>query len=172
MDIVGGLRARLIRQSIFQYVYDGLDELGWFDPTRPHLPVTFESKAQDTEEEIRLNTAALSDENDAESGWELGSNMTENSWQFYIDIFAESDALGLHFIQDVRDLLRGRFTSIGYDRESFDVYDYRQATPPVLFICSIENVDVDKAHGFLKPWLQHWYGCAFEVVDAYGAEGI
>lgn len=169
-DVVGGLRARLIRQSLYEYILNGLDALGWFDPTRPHLRVVFESKGQNTEDEIAFNTSALSDENDRESGWELGSNLTENTWQFYVDFFAESDALGLHFIQDVRDLLRGRFTSIGYGSESFDVYDYRQATPPVIFRCDIENVDVDKAHGFLKPWLQHWYECAFDVVDNYADE--
>lgn len=164
-DVVGGLKVRLIRESIFQYITAALEDLGWFDPTIPaQNPVIFESKAQDQDQEIKFNTAALSDENDRESGWQLGDNNIENTWQMYLDIFAESDALGLHFVQDIAAVLRGKFVTLGYDKPSFEVFDYRQATPPVLFSCDIENIDVDKAHGFLKPWLQHWYSVAFDVV--------
>jgi hypothetical protein len=170
-DIVGGLRARLIRESVFEKLRTGLTDLGWFDAGRPHSPIILESRSQNQDETIVINTVALSDENDFESGWEMGSNLTEQTWQMYVDFFAENDALGLSLIRDVRDILRGRFTSIGQDSTFFNVYDYRQATPPILFQCEIQNVDTDRAHGFLKPWLEHWYACNFEVVDAYASEG-
>lgn len=168
--IVGGLRARLIRESLFEMLRDSLDQLDWFDPTRPHKPIIWESRGHRPDEEIIINTAALSDENMDETDWELGSQMTEHTWQMYVDFFADSDALGLHFIRDVQDILRGRFTVIGRSRPRFDVYDFRQATPPVIFSCELENVVVDKAHGFLKPWLEHWYSCSFQVIDYYDSD--
>ena len=167
-EIVGGLRARLIRESLFEKVQAGLTSLGWFATNRPHSPVTFESRGKNQNEQIIINTAALSDETDRETGWEMGSNMSETTWQMYIDFFAESDAIGLHFIKDVRDILRGKLPSIGHGSTFFNVYDYRQATPPILFQCEIDNVDTDKAHGFLKPWLEHWYACSFDIIDTYG----
>lgn len=169
-DIVGGLRARLIRESLFKTVHESLADLGWFDPTRPHLPVRFVSRAQNHNEQIVQNTAALSDENMNGEELELGSGLTEYRWTFYIDFFADSDALGLHFIRDVKDILEGRMTAIGRNNAAFDVYDYTQATPPILFSCLIDEVEVAKSHGFLKPWLEHWYACGFVVVDHYNRD--
>ncbi len=169
-DIVGGLRARLIRESLYQKIEAGLTDLGWFDAGRPHQPIQFLPKGANQDDPIEENTLALADENDYESGWEMGSNLTEQTWQMYVDFYAESDALGLSLIRDVRDILRGRFTSIGQDTTWFHVYDFREATPPILFQCEIQNVDTDRAHGFLKPWLAHWYSCVFEIVDTYADE--
>ncbi len=168
--IVGGLRSRLIRESCFEMVRGSLTQLGWFDPTRPHLPVTFESRQQTHEEPIIPNTAALSDENLTETDWELGSQLAEHTWQMYIDFYADNDAIGLHFIRDVQDILRGRISAIGRTQPNFAVYDFRQATPPLLFFCDLERVVVDKSHGFLKPWLLHWYSCSFEIIDYYATD--
>lgn len=168
--IVGGLRARLVRESLFEMLQSSLDDLGWFDPTRPHKALILESRPRNQDQQIEINTATLSDENMDETDWELGSQLTEHTWMMWIDFFADSDALGLHFIRDVQDILRGRFSSIGRTAPRFDVYDYRQATPSVIFSCELENVVVDKAHGFLKPWLEHWYACSFEVIDYYSSD--
>lgn len=170
-EVVGGLRARLIRESVYQMIYSSLDALNWFDPTRPHLPVSFESKSADTNVQILENTAALGDES-MPPGFdvELGSRLTERRWTMYVDFFGQNDALSLHFIRDVEDILEGRITAVGRTRPQVDVYDYQQATPPILFTCDIENVMVDRAHGFLKPWLEHWYSCSFTVVDVMGVD--
>ena len=174
-DIVGGLRARLIRESLFEMLNAGLTDLGWFDPTRPYSPIEFVSRGQNQDEVIPINMAALSDESDREGDVELGSTLTEQTWQMYVDFFAEDDALGLHFIKDVRDILRGRFTTsipnAAHRGPMVPVYDYRQATPPVVFHVEVQNTDTDKPHGFLKPWLEHWYVCIFEIVDYYDSEG-
>jgi hypothetical protein len=168
--IVGGLRARLIRESLFQMIEEALTDLGWFASTRPHLPLTFRSGQVDQNTQIALNTAALWDENTADEDAELGSNLTEERGVYYIDFYAESDPLGRHFISDVKDILRGKFTSIDRDDPSFDVYDYTQATPPVITRCQIEEVETGHAHGFSHPWMAHWYSCQFVVVDTYGDE--
>lgn len=169
--VVGGERARLIRESVFQLVKSNLTTLGWFDPTRPHLPIDFVSRSFDQSQQIPINSAALSDENMTDRYVELGSLLSENTWQMYIDFFADSDALGLHFIRDVQDILRGRFSSIGRNDTVFNVYDFTLPGPPVIFTCDIENVVVDRAHGFLKPWLEHWYSCSFTILDYYDSEG-
>lgn len=168
--ITGGLRLRLIRESLFAMIEDALDQLDWFDGTRPHLPVTFLSKNLNHDVQIDPNTGALTDENMASDEVELGSLMAEHRWIFYVDFFAESDALGLHFIGDVKGILEGRMNSIGRDDPSFTVYDYRQATPPSIATCQIEDVTTDRAHGFLKPWLEHWYAAQFTVLDYYADE--
>lgn len=169
-DIVGGLRARLIRESVFRMVEQGLTDLDWFDSNNPNLPISFLSRSQNQDEPIEPNTVALSDENTTGIELELGSQLTETRWQMYFDFFADSDAIGLHLVRDIKDILEGRMTFIGRDDPSFYVYDYRQPVPPILFKCQIENVTVDKAHGFVKPWLEHWYACAFTVVDTYSRD--
>lgn len=169
-DIVGGLRARLVKESLFRMLYEALEDLNWFDPSNPASPIEFHSRMLNREERIEFNTAALTDENETGEEIELGSGLTESKWTFYVDFFAENDAIGLHFIQDVKAILEGRMTVINRFDSTFDVYDYRQATPPILFTCQIEDVGVDRAHGFLKPWLEHWYAVQFVVVDVYNRD--
>lgn len=170
MDVVGGLRARLIRESLFRTVEQSLTDLDWFNSGNPTLPITFDSRSRNQDEQIMINTLTLSDENTSGTPVELGSQLSEERWSMYIDFYADSDALGLHLIRDVKDILEGRISLIGRTDPSFDVFDYRQATPPILFRCQIENVTVDRAHGFLKPWLEHWYACSFTVVDYYSRD--
>lgn len=166
-QIVGGLRARLIRENLYEQLNAALDDLNWFDPTNPNLPITFISKQKEADEEIELNTAILTDDQEISVGFELGSNFTEFTWDFFVDFYAESDALGLHFIRDVRDLLSDRFSGVTFS--SFPVLDLRQPTPPLLFNCHIplESVDTDRAYGFRELWRQHWYSCSFQVLDYY-----
>lgn len=169
-NITGGLRARLIRESLYEMLNDSLTYLGWFNAGRPHSPILLESQAVNRDVQITVNTAALSDDYLTDFDVELGSLLAEHRWTMYFDFFAENDALGLHFVGDVRAILQGRMQSIGRDDPSFVVYDYRQATPTVIATCQIENVTQDRAHGFLKPWLEHWYALQFTVVDFYGDE--
>lgn len=167
---VGGLRARLIRDSLYQMIKDGLTNLEWFDPGRHHAPINWRESEVSTTEEIPLNTLALSDGDTLTQDWEMGSDMSEHSWDFFIDFYAEDSAVGIHLIRDVKDLLEGRFPSIGRVAPVFTVHDYSQANTPALFTCEIENVDVDKAHTFTKPWQKHWYAIALTVLDYYGNE--
>lgn len=166
--IVGGLRARLIRESLFHKLDTALTSLGWFDPTRPHSPITFVQKKYNQSEPILINSIGLSDESTSDDAEvELGSNLSEDRWTMYVDFFAESDAIGLHLIRDVRDVLLGKMPSISCGDPSFDVFNYTQATPSIIFRCQIENIMIDRPDTFLHPWLEHWYACQFVVVDQY-----
>lgn len=167
--IVGGTRARLVRESLYNMLYDALEDLGWLDLVgRDHATIHFTGRVVDRLTEIPVNTAVLSDEGRNDIGWELGSNMTESSWTYFFDFYAEDDALGKDLINDVRDILGGRMSSLGRNDPSFLVYDYRQATPPAIFRCQLEDIVVDRAHDFPHPWLRNWYACRFDVIDAYG----
>jgi len=170
MQYVGGLRARLIRQSVYMTINDALLTLDWFNPGRRHKPVTFVAYPVNPDTEVPFNTAALSDEDIFESEDEVGSQFAEHRWTFYVDFYAESDALGLHFQQDVRAILSGRMDAVGRNYPKVDVYDWTMATPPLIFTVQIENVVGDRAHDFPKRYQQHWYAVRFDVVDNYGNE--
>lgn len=169
---VGGLRARVIRESVYQEVRRALTALGWFDSGRRHLPITFLDEAVPNREEVALNTAALSDEAHSEVEEELGSNLAEHRWTYYIDFYGESDALATHVAHDIRDILGGRFNSVGRTSPTIPVYDYSIATPDFLFYVGIENILVDRAHNFPSARLAHWYAIRFEIVDNYADEEL
>lgn len=168
--IVGGLRARLIKDSLYHCVHDSLAALGWFDPGRRHTPLTFTGTTIDRNVSIPFNTLALSDESLHESEEELGSQFALHRTVYYCDFYAENAEIAKHVINDVRDILGGRMSTIGRDDPHVDVYDYSQATPPHIFSVQIENLVVDRAHDFPKPWLVHWYALRFDVLDYYGNE--
>jgi hypothetical protein len=168
---VGGLRARLIKDSCYFTLVDALTTLGWFDPTRRHQPITMVAEQQDLTVEIPLNTLALFAEGRGPTlDWELGSTFSQHSRLYYVDFFAESDALGEHVIEDVRDILEGRMPSIGRADPIINVMDYTQATPTQLFYVDVEGVRQDRAHNFPQPYLRHWFSLQFTLTDYYGDE--
>jgi hypothetical protein len=171
-SVVGGLRARLIRDSIYQCIYDALDELGWFDAGRRHRPIIFTGASVANDEEIAWNTIALSDEDLTESDLEMGSTAVETRWAYYVDFYAEDDSIGKHLIHDVRDLLAGRMSSIGRAHARVEIYDYRMATPAPIFSVDLEHIEVSRAHDFPKAWQKHWYACRFDVIDAYDDDAV
>jgi hypothetical protein len=151
-------------------VNDSLTILGWFDVGRKHTAITFIDSPVGNQTEIPLNTLALSDEDEIEHDDELGSQLAEHRWQFYIDFYAENNSVGLHLSRDVRDIVAGRFGSIGRNAPIVHVYDYTMATPAAIFTVEIENVVRDRAHDFPKKHLQHWYAVRFEIVDHYATD--
>ena len=169
---VGGLRARLVHDSIHAMLRAALDNLGWFTASPSHAPITFLSEPLAPDVQVPFNTLALADEDDRGDEIELGSQLQELRWQMYVDFFGENDAISLHVIRDVKDILEGRMPSIGRSRPTADVYDYTLATPVVIFTVDIEDVFTDKARDFPQPWLRHWRSCGFTVVDTYSDEDV
>lgn len=171
MTIVGGLRSRLIFDSVYNMINDSLTSLNWFAGGREHLPITFLSEPIDDEDEVALNTLVLTAEDTGTFDIELGSNYAEHNRSYYVDFYAESHSLGEHVIYDVRDIIQGRMPSISRTHPSATVYDYRtQPTPPQIATVHFDFVTVDRATKFVKPWEKHWWSCAFLVVDSYGDE--
>lgn len=169
-NYVGGLRARLIRESVYQETRSALTALGWFDAGRRHLPIAYLDEAVPNNVEVDFNTAALSDESQTQNEEELGSNLAEHRWTFYVDFYGESDALSTHFTHDLRDILAGRFNSIGRTTATIPVYDWTMATPPQIFTVGVEDIVLDRAHNIPTPRRAHWYAVRFDIVDNYADE--
>jgi hypothetical protein len=170
MAYVGGLRARLIFDSLANMLETALDDLGWFDSGRQHRPINFRTVEYDPDQEIPLNSLIICDLGTSNSYEEMGSLLSEHVWGFFVDFYGEDKAISMHMIRDVQAILEGRMPSIGRYNNTFKVYDYTQATPSEIFTCEIENVDVDRAHDFPKPWQKFWYSCAFSVLDYHSDE--
>lgn len=172
---VGGTRARLVRDNLQSYVIDGLTALGWFDPARRHAPLQVitapDEAASDTGAltPVPLNAIAVSLPDVADDEMELGSRLTEDRWTGLVDFYAENDTVGVDVAHTVRDLLRGKYVTIGppWDRGVCPLTDL-SVQPPVDFgYLEIENVAVDRATGFNQPWRRFWWSVSFDVLDRY-----
>jgi hypothetical protein len=173
--VVGGLRARLIFDTLYRLINDTLTQLGWLngDPlVRRHQPVQFVVEQQDLALEVAINTLALSDENVSSGYWEVGSSLTEDTRYYYLDFFAESDPVGKHLMGDVRDILMGKYASLGRTAPVLEVYDLRNNGAPTdfLFSCDITDVRLDRSHGYREPWLRHWYSVQYSLLDYYTSD--
>lgn len=167
MPIEGGLRARLIRDSLHSMLEDALTEIGWFDSGRTHKTVNFLDRPNSWNEQIELNSLIVTFDDDVSEEAEMGSMMTDDTYTYYIDLFAESNDLGEHLSGDIRDILRGKMEAASRTRPSLTVYDYSLATPTEAFTCQIEEVIRDKAEGYEKPWQKHWFVVRCDVVDSF-----
>ena len=173
MAYTAGFRARLVRDNMHNFVNQGLSDLGWFDSGRQHQAVVMYAEAKPWDEEIKANAVMVTTEGVRESELELGSNLSEQSWEYYVDIIAESESLGIHLATDIRDLLTGHITDdMTYVGPRVPVYDLSQggATPDLAFMVEAIDVNMDKGRLYNTPTKKHWWQVAFTVVDAYADE--
>lgn len=171
MTIVGGLRVRLLYDSLFNEIERALTELGWFDSGRSHLPVTFINEPVDEKDEVQFNTLVLFAEDGVSTQEEMGSDLSDHNRTFYLDFYAENMSVGEHLIFDCQAILEGRMRSVGRTSHYFEIYDYTQATPPVIASGEIgEDVIVDRSSQYNYPWEKYWYSCQFTVSDYWGNE--
>lgn len=171
MGVAGGMRFRLIRDNFENMLRSSLDDLGWFDSARNHAPVTLVSSPLDFDSELQPNLIGISPEDMIGTELELGSNLEELKWDFYIDIFAESDAVGLHLVGDIQDILKGKMNSIGRTRPSFSVLDLAASSPSHLFYCHLENIEFSRQRNYGKRHMQYWWTLYVAVIDTYYDEG-
>lgn len=169
--IVGGLRDRLIHDSIEAHLFDILTQLHWLDAGRQHSPIQIVHKPAEWDDPIDFNsiTVEMSGMTDEEA--EMGSNLTNDSHTVYVDFYGENDAIARHLTGDLAACFRGKMPSIGRDRMSLDIFDLTAAAPqPVIFVCTVEQVVIDQAHNFPHPWQQFWRTVRFDLIDTYGDE--
>ena len=155
----GGLRDRMILESVLQQVKADMTTRGWFTLGRDHLPITIVDEYPDEKAEVELNTIAFSMGDSSTRPLELGSNSESLSVPIFIDMFAENDGLGRHVIGDVYSYIQ----NIG----QFNVYDYRQAIPPIEFVIQLGEGSIErtKPTRAVNSWQKHWYVCAFVVLE-------
>lgn len=168
---VGGVRYRLIKDNLESMLRTALDDLDWFNTARKHKPVTLTGEPINPGVELQPNIISISTEDMETTEWEMGSGLEEHRWDIYLDVFAESNAIGLHLAGDLQDILKGKMPSIGRERPTLPVLDLRQTTPTQIFVCQLENIKLARVRNWTDPWNEHWWALLVEVVDYYDSEG-
>jgi hypothetical protein len=130
--VVGGLRRRLIKDNLYNMVYDSLDGLGWFNTSLNTMPLELIPEQLDAAVEIKPNKVSISAEELIADEIEMGSNLDEYKWDIYFDIFAEDESIGIHLTGDIYDILRGKMASLGRTGSFLEVYDLREVDKPYL----------------------------------------
>jgi hypothetical protein len=172
--IRGGLRSRLVTDSLRITVLAGLQTLGWFDPTisdtppgpRRHRPVRYVARPVNWNEPIEPNCFAVSSEIMEEEEHGLGGEV-EDKLHLYIDLYAENDQIGWHLARDIRDLLLGRLPGTGRAGPVIDVYDLRMATPAPFTQVDIDEITIDRVHSEALQYQNHWFVIGVDLLDEY-----
>lgn len=158
-QLVGGLRDRMVMESVLRLVQQSLDGDGWFDSGRNHQPITIVDEYPDTDTEVPINTLAFSFGDTYQRMVELGHRAELFHVPIYIDFFAESDGLSRHIIGDIY--------AWANENPVIPVWNFDMATPEVDFYIEImeESVEVQRATRATHPWLKHWATLVFIVSD-------
>lgn len=174
MPPAAGKRDRMVWYSLHRHVYDGMELLGWFDDPvaleldRQAVHMPFGGYAEGVT--IPVNSIVLMPDDTSYTDLECGSNSQRGDRGFLIDIYAEDHATGIHLRGDISALLRGHYSSIGYDQNKLEVVDEDQATPSVFATLDIEGVREDRGRGN-DPWEQFWYSITLGIEDDVWTDG-
>lgn len=156
----GGLRDRLIFESLYKAIETQLDTLGWFDAGRQHAPITMVDEFPDENTDVAFNTLAFSMGDAGGVPTEMGSDREDLESMFFVDFFAESDSLGRHVRGDIYRFLK--------KNPILPVYDYSAIGDPQVFTVEIQDdIDQRKPERAVQKWQKHWYVVSFGAVD-YG----
>lgn len=167
MTIIGGLRVRLIHDSLAEALRSDLAGLGWFDAGRHHLPLTFEPAPRLWDEPITANIMVISINGADFELTELGSNLGLSSMQVRIDLYTENDSFGTDITNDIRDVLRGRLGS-AIPGGRLPVYDYQQATPTVITYVGITDITISRNTALAqRDYARHTYQVECHLEDSY-----
>ena len=156
--VVGGLRTRYVHNSLFNMLEDTLTSIGWFDGGRAHSSVSIRSTPLDADEEAQPNLIAIdlydSDMEDAEMG---NSVLTYDTYFYAIDVYAENHAVGMHLAGDIRDILKGKFSTHGRTGPTLPVFDYSLTTPAQIAVLEIEDIQMAKSQSYSKPHEKYYW---------------
>lgn len=165
MTIDGGLRRRLLSESVRVTILASLDRMGWFDAGRQHDPLNFAAKPNDWDEQVVPNTFSITLEDTHEDPSELGDVAVDDTITFFFDFYADSDALGRHVAWDVHAIVMGLATAAGRNAPVFDVYNLLAPTPSIFTQVDVEHCVVDQVDGDRRPWQAHWWFVRFDLLD-------
>jgi hypothetical protein len=176
--IRGGLRSRLIIDSVRFAVISTLQQRGWFDPTifdsppgvRRHQPLSYISRPVEWSKPVTSNSVAITAEDIYDEPIGFGRDEVEDRFEIYVDVFAQDDPLGWQVAYDIRDSLMGKNPELGSLGPQIDVYDFRQPTPAPFTTVDIAEIRVDRSEGEAREWHRHWFMVYFAVEDDYSDE--
>jgi hypothetical protein len=164
-SLEGGIRARFIRTALLERVRFIVEQQGWLDAGRRHGEITVLDEPVPADEEIKRNTLSVFIDSIDDEPSEIGSNATDDVHAGFVDFYAESEAVGVQLIGDVRAGLLGKLPAIGCVTPRLPVYDWPEATPDLLFWCEIEDMRRDRATDFREPYRRHWFSLSFSIID-------
>jgi len=156
----GGLRDRIIHESLYKAIETQLTTLGWFDAGREHSDIVMVDEFPDEDAEVAFNTLAFSMGDGGGVPTEMGSPTTDEEIIFFVDFFAENDAIGRHVRGDIFEFLKAN--------PSQPVFDYSDIGDPEVFTVEVQDdADKRKPDRAVNKWQKHWYVLSFSVID-YG----
>ena len=175
MTVTGGIRDRLIDDSVFFVVRDSLTALGWFDAGRRHAPVNLLSEPIDEDAEIPLNTIVMESDTIVSDDVEIGSVAQTNQIDIWFDVYGETDAFAKEISGDIRDILMGLHPDVNREDSTVDVYDWRMATPAYIFTVDVLNIVRERHHKHSATNSRnqrHWYAvyATLEEVRGLGSD--
>jgi hypothetical protein len=154
--LAGGLRDRMLAESIREQIVAHLDSLGWFDSNRYHSPLIIVSAFPDDTAEVELNTVAFSMDDADGRDLEMGSLAEEHLSVLFVDMFMEDDSVGWHLSGDVYAYLK--------KNRLLEVYDYENAKL-LDFTVEIERVNRSRPTRVTQAWQKYWHIVSFAAVD-------
>lgn len=160
----GGYLHRCVKDSFMRTVGEGLDDLGWLDVGRKHLPVVVRFDSFDTNESIQMNTVGFVDMDRDPVEFEVGNEGLEMRWSMGVDFYAENDAISLDVTGDVEAILMGHLSMIGRTRPHLLVKDYGATPVADLFYAQLEDIRTDRAMETSKPWQRYWRSTRCTIV--------
>lgn len=149
MPLEGGLRDRMLIESLGNHIETHLTSLGWFAAGREHSPISITNGFPTDTDDVQLNTIAFSVENARGEDTEMGTNAEVHETAFFVDMFMEDDSVGWHLSGDIYFYLK--------KNRVLDVHDYATVGDPVDFQVEISDVDRRKPPRATNPWQRHWF---------------
>lgn len=154
----GGLRDRMVAESLGRQIEGDLTVRGWFDAGREHAPINVITAFPNDTDEVPVNTIAFSVEEAFGDDAEMGSNSEVMQTAFFVDMFMEDDAVGWHLSGDVYSFLKKNAASL-------DVFDYSDVGDPVEFTVGLIEIDRRKPTRAVNSWQRHWFTVSFLAED-------
>jgi hypothetical protein len=166
--ITGGLRTRFIHDSLTAVLKNGLAAQGWLDADRRHQPLQFLHGPHHWDVPVAYNAIVITNQSiDNDDDIELGSTLSTDRHAVSVDLYAESESLGLEVGNDMRDLLRGRLPG-GADFGVFPILDFRLPTPAAIGYATVIDVRIQRSIVQVpEEWVRHVYTVATTIGDTY-----
>lgn len=154
----GGLRDRMVHESLGNQIQADLVARGWFTPPREHEPLNVITGFPNDTDEVQLNTIAFSVDTASGDDLEMGTNSELHQTAFFVDMFMEDDAVGWHLSGDVYSFLKRNAASL-------DVFDYSDIGDPVEFQVELIDISRGKPTKAVNAWQRHWFTVSFLAED-------
>lgn len=163
----GGLRDRLVHESLTELLRSCLSDLGWFNTVDPAVrrPVNLRTMPARLDEEIQPNVVVVTPGDDDTEDVELGSTLAEHTREYWVEVYAEDEAILNHLRGDIEAILRGKHPGCGRDAPTMDLIDWTVATPVKIGTMLIEGVRGDRPRIINRPWQQFMAGIHLLLVE-------